>query len=179
MSRCISRPLPSLCPRLLPGSGNHTQQDTPLLDKVCGEVTVTDPAHPLYGQTLPLLPVRINRIPLHVMVLLPSGRRHMVPRAATNLERETVAVLSASPLPSISVRTILPLARLVQQLKQTKEESHAEPTASPIHCTDHGFSSSHDDLSAAPPEPPAATRAPDRRTHSARARCQPNQGGRS
>src|SRR2546429_2519464 len=179
MGRCRSKLLLTLCLQRLPGWENHTQQDTPLLDKVCGEVTITDPAHPLYGQTLPLLPVRINRIPLHVMVLLPSGRRHMVPRTATNLEREAVAVLSASPLPSISVRTILPLAHLVQQLKQTKEESHAEPTASPIHCTDHGFSSPHDDLSTAPPESPAATRAPDRRTHSARARCRTNQGGRS
>ena len=178
MSRCLSRPLPSLCPRPLSGSGNQTQQETPLLDKVCGEVTVTDPAHPLYGQTLPLLPVRINRSAPHVMVLLPSGRRHAVPRAATNLEHPGEAVAPASPLPSISVRTILPLARLVQQLKQAKEESHAEPTASPIHCTDHGFSSSHDDLSAAPPEPPAATRAPDRRPHSARAHSRTNQGGR-
>src|SRR5579872_5085218 len=113
MVRFASRRLPSLSPRRHPGSANHTQQDTPLLDKVCGEVTVTDPAHPLYGQTLPLLPVRINRIPLHVMVVLPGGRRHLVPRAATNVEREAVAVSPASPLPVISVRTILPLARLV------------------------------------------------------------------
>ncbi len=63
------------------------------------------------------------------MVLLPSGRRHMVPRAATNLERSAEAVSLTSRLPSISVRTILPLAHLVQQLKQAKEESHAEQTA--------------------------------------------------
>ena len=73
-------------PQRPPGWENHTQQETPLLDKVCGEVTVTDPSHPLYGQTLPLLLMRINRTPLHVMVLLPSGRRHMVPRGATDLE---------------------------------------------------------------------------------------------
>src|SRR5437588_1422172 len=142
---------------------------------MCGEVTVTDPAHPLYGQTLPQLPVRINRSTPHVMVLLPSGRRHMVPRAATNLERPEEAVSPASPLSSISVRTILPLARLVQQLKQTKEESHAETTASPIHSTEHGSFSSYDDLSAAPPEPPAATCAPDRRPHSAHARSKATQ----
>ena len=88
--------------------------------------------------------MRINRKPRHVMVLLPSGRRHMVPRAATNLEREGVAVSSAAPLPSISVRTILPLARLVQQLKQAKDESHAEQTASITHHTDPGSPSSRD-----------------------------------
>src|ERR1051326_1893171 len=130
MDRCKSRPLPSLFPHRPPGSANRTQRETPLLDRVCGEVRITDPAHALYGQTLPQLPVRINRRMPHVMVLLPSGRRHRVPRAATNLEREGVAVSPTAPLPSISVRTILPLARLVQQLKQAKEESHAEQTAS-------------------------------------------------
>ncbi len=165
--------------QLHPGWENQTQRDTPLLDKVSGEITVTDPAHPLYGQTLPLLPVRINRTPLHVMVLLPSGRRHMVPRAATNLERPAEGVLPPSPLPVISVRTILPLARLVQQLKQAKEESHAETTASPIHSTQHGSLSSYDDLSSASPEPPAATCAPGRRSHSTHAHSQAKEGGRS
>jgi hypothetical protein len=174
-----SRHLQSLCPLCLPGSGNQTQQDTPLLDKVCGEVTVTDPAHPLSGQTLPLLPVRINRTPLHVMVLLPSGRRHMVPRAATNLEGPEEAVSPASPLPSISVRPILPLARLVQQLKQAKEESHAEQTISPTHPTEPCVSRSPDDLSAASPKSSTATRASDRRPHSAHARSQAKQGGQS
>jgi hypothetical protein len=97
--------------------------------------------------------VRINRSTPQVLLLLPSGRRHMVPRAATNLEREGVAVSPAFPLPVISVRTILPLARLVQQLKQAKEESHAEPTASTISPTNPSNSRSHDDLPSASPEP--------------------------
>src|SRR5437879_1572935 len=67
--------LHNLFPQRLPGLENQTQQETPLLDKVCGEVTVTDPTHPLYGQTLPQLPVRINRSTPHVMVLLPIGIR--------------------------------------------------------------------------------------------------------
>src|SRR5215469_15243428 len=156
-----------MCLQRRRGLANHTQQETPLLDRVCGEVTVTDPAHPLYGQTLPLLPMRINRTPLHVMVLLPSGRRHMVPRAATDLEHPEGAA-SPAALPVISVRTILPLARLVQQLKQAKEESHAEQATTPIHPNEHGVISSHGDLSSASPEPKAATGAPDRRPHSAR-----------
>src|SRR5215467_8288076 len=130
MEWCISRLPRSPFPRPLCGWENHTQQETPLLDRVCGEVRVTDPAHPLYGQTLPRLPMRVKHHPPQVMVLLPSGRRHLVPRAATNLELSAEAGVSASSLPSVSVRTILPLARLVQRLKQAKEESHAEPTAS-------------------------------------------------
>jgi hypothetical protein len=179
MAQWISRRLRSPTSQRLAGLGNHTQQETPLLDRVCGEVTVTDPAHPLYGYTLPQLPMRINRNPPQVMVLLPSGRRHLVPRAATNLECPEGVVSSAAPLPMISVRTILPLARLVQQLKQAKEESHAEQTASPIHSTEQSFPSSHDNLSSASPEPPAATCAPDGQSHSACAHRRPNQGGRS
>ncbi|WP_201394492.1 hypothetical protein [Ktedonobacter sp. SOSP1-52] len=71
-----------------------------------------------------------------MMVLLPTGRRHAIPRAATNLECLVEVALPASPLPAISIRTILPLARLVQQLKQAKEESHAGQTASTIHSTE-------------------------------------------
>src|SRR5215470_7310144 len=157
MDRCISRPLPKLSPRRPAGLANHTQQETPLLDRVCGEVTVTDPAHPLYGQTLPQLPMRIKHHPLQVMVLLPSGRRHLVPRAATNLERPEGAVSPTASLPAISVRTILPLARLVQQLKQAKEESHAEQTASSTHPTEQCSPSFLDDLSSAAPKQPTAT----------------------
>jgi|SRR5438128_674961 len=177
MSRCVSRLLPRLPLRRPSGSGNRTQQETPLLDRVCGEVTVTDPAHPLYGQILPQLPMRINQNPRQVMVLLPSGRRHLVPRAATNLERPEGTASPAAPLPVISVRTILPLARLVQQLKQAKEESHAEQTTSAIHLTESCVPSSRDDLLSTSPEPPAATRTPDRRPHSARAHSRTRQGG--
>ncbi|HEY6406184.1 MAG TPA: hypothetical protein VIY29_01830 [Ktedonobacteraceae bacterium] len=123
--------------------------------------------------------MRIQHHPLQVMVLLPSGRRHLVPRAATNLECADEAASPTVPLPVISVRTILPLARLVQQLKQAKEESHAEQTASRIHPTEHGFPSSHDDLPSASPESPAATGALDRRPHSARAHSRTRQGGQA
>src|SRR5437667_10852253 len=90
---------------------NQIQRDTPLFEELSGEVTITDPTHPLYGQTLPLLTVRINRSKTHVTVLLPTGRRRSVPRSATDLERPTEEASHDPPLPVISVRTILPLAR--------------------------------------------------------------------
>ena len=111
------------------------------------------------------------------MVLLPSGRRHLVPRAATHLEHPERAVSPVVSLSVISVRTILPLARLVQQLKQAKEKSHAEQTASIIHRAEPGVPSSRDDLLSASPEPPRASRTPGRRPHSARAHSHPRQGG--
>ena len=158
------------------GWRNQTQRETPLFDGVCGEVTVTDPTHPLYGQTLPQLPVRMNRSTPHVMVLLPTGRRHAIPRAATNLECLVEAASPDSPLPTTSVRTILPLARLVHQLKQAKEESHAEQTTSTSHPMEQCFPGSADLLASASPEQPAATGAPGRRSHSAHPKSSKRQG---
>jgi hypothetical protein len=120
--------------------------------------------------------MRVKHKPLQVMVLLPSGRRHLIPQAATNLERSGEAELSAAPLPSISIRTILPLARLVQQLMQAKEESHAEQPLSIIDSPELCHSRSSNDLPAASPKPSAATRFSGRRSHSARTHGQTKQG---
>ncbi|MFL5693077.1 MAG: DUF5372 family protein [Ktedonobacteraceae bacterium] len=155
---------------------NQTRRDTPLFEELSGEVTITDPTHPLYGQTLPLLGVRTYRSKTHVTVLLPTGRRRSVPTHATDRERPICLATQGTPLPVISVRTILPLAHLVQQLKQAKEESHAEQTASTIHPTEQCFPSSHDDLASASPKQPTATRSSDRRPHSARTNGHSTQG---
>ncbi len=125
-------------------STNQTQRDTPLFEELSGAVTITDPTHPLYGQTFPLLTVRVNRSKTHVTVLLSTGRRRSVPRLATNLECPAEESSSDPPLPVISVRTILPLAHLVQGLKQAKEESHAEQAASTIQPTEQCSTSSYD-----------------------------------
>ena len=176
MQRSPSRPLRNLSCRRLRGLENQTHRETPLFDGVCSEVTVTDPTHPLYGQTLRRLPVRMNRSTPHVMVLLPTGRRHAIPRAATNLECTVEVASPASRLPAISVRTMLPLARLVHQLKQAKEESHAEQTASTSHPTEQCSPDSADPLVSASPEQPAATGAPGRRSHSAHPKSRTRQG---
>ena len=155
---------------------NQTQRDTLLFEELSGEVTITDPTHPLYGQTFPCLSIRVNRSKTHVTVLLPTGRRRSVPRLATNLERPAEESSSDPPLPVISVRTILPLAHLVQGLKQAKEEGHAEQAASTIQPTEQCSTSSDDDLSSASYEQPTATRSPGRRTHSARPQSRKRQG---
>ena len=147
---------------------NQTQRDTPLFEELSGAVTITDPTHPLYGQTFPLLTVRVNRSKTHVTVLLPTGRRRSVPRSTTNLECPAEESSSDPPLPVISVRTILPLAHLVQGLKQAKEESHAPQAASTIQPPEQCSTSSYDPLASASHEQPTATRSPGRPTHSAR-----------
>jgi hypothetical protein len=158
---------------------NQTHRDTTLFEELSGEVTITDPTHPLFGQTLPLLTVRINRSKTHVTVLLPTGRRRSVPRSATNLERPTEQTSHELPLPAISVRTILPLARFVQGLKQAKEERHAEQTASSIQTTESCSTSSDNDLASTPTDQSATTRTIGRPAHSTRPGSKVSQGAES
>jgi hypothetical protein len=139
-------------------------------------VTVTDPTHPLYGQTLPCISVRVHRSNTHVTVLLPTGRRRSVPRSATDLERPAEEASHDLPLPVISVRTILPLARFVQGLKQAKEERHAEQQAESIQATEPDFTRSDNDLAPTPTEQPAATGSSGCPTHSAHPRSQVRRG---
>jgi hypothetical protein len=158
------------------GLMNQTQRDTPLFEELSGEVTITDPTHPLYGQTFPRLTVRVNRSKTHVTVLLPTGRRRSVPRSATDLERQADQVSPDSSLPVISVRTILPLARFVQGLKQAKEERHAEQAGTLVQSAEPG---SANDLASAPTDQPAATRSSGRPTHSAHPTSRLRQGERA
>ena len=139
-------------------------------------MTITDPTHPLYGHTLPLLTVRVNRSKTHVTVLLPTGRRRSVPRSATDLGRPAEEASHDPPLPVISVRTILPLARFVQGLKQAKEERHAEQQAESIQATEPDSTSADNDLAPTPTEQPAATCSSDCPAYSARPSSQVRQG---
>src|SRR2546421_4172193 len=155
---------------------NQTQRDTPFFEELSGEVTVTDPTHPLYGRTLPCISVRVHRSKTHVTVLLPTGRRRSVPRSATDLQRPTEEASHDPRLPVISVRTILPLARFVQQLKQAKEDRHAEQQAESIQATEPDSTRSNNDLASTPTEQPAATGSSGCPAHSARPSSQGRQG---
>jgi hypothetical protein len=105
--------------------GTQVQHDTPFMEQIADTVTVTDPQHPLYGHTFPLLTVRVNRSKTHVTVLLPSGRRRSISRTAITVAPPILNSTTDSPLPVLSVRTMLPLARFIQGLKQLQEEHHA------------------------------------------------------
>jgi hypothetical protein len=113
-------------------SATQTSRNASLLDRVVSHVTITDPAHPLFRQTLPV--VRIPAPSTHepsIVIQLPTGEHRRVPRAATDLGAsgdETASVIS--PLP-ISVRTLLPLAHTVRRLLAVREESPDESQAKP------------------------------------------------
>jgi Family of unknown function (DUF5372) len=88
-------------------------------ERVVPSVTVTDPHHPLLGQQLKLLSLRCGRGPAYVAIALPDGRRRLMRRAATDLERP---LAPRTVLPLISVRTLLPLARHIRSMLSTPSE---------------------------------------------------------
>ena len=93
-------------------------------DRVVSSVTVTDPHHPLFGQQLKLLSLKCGRGPAYVAVALPDGRRRLMRRAVTDLERP---LAGQTVLPLISVRTLLPLVRHIRSMLaiSNKEVCHA------------------------------------------------------
>jgi hypothetical protein len=143
-------------------SRTRAQQDTPIGERVVQEVTITDPRHPLFGQTLPVRVVQTYHRPTHITVLLPNGRQRSVPRHATNLASDPKAELSRQDLPPISVRTILPLARFVSALKQAKEECDAPPRQ-PINHSSKSTSRLPNALAATDSRHPTAGRQGSRR----------------
>ncbi|MFC7556706.1 hypothetical protein ACFQU7_37565 [Pseudoroseomonas wenyumeiae] len=89
-------------------------------------VTVTDPRHPLFGQRLRLLSLTCGRGPAFVAVALADGRRRLLRRAETDLERP---LAPEAALPRISARALLPLAQHIRSMLAVsrQEASHAEP----------------------------------------------------
>ncbi len=82
-------------------------------ERVASEVSVTDPRHPLFGQSLRLLSLTCSRGPAFVVVALLDGRRRLVRRAATSLDQPPPADMT---VPYISVRALLPLARHIRSM---------------------------------------------------------------
>ena len=80
----------------------------------------------MFGQQLRLLSLACGRGPAFIAAALPDGRRRLVRRAATDLERP---LTPPATLPRISARTLLPLARHVRSMLafSTKEVRHANP----------------------------------------------------
>jgi hypothetical protein len=161
--------------RRRPGSspGRRTLQAAPDFERVVSDVSVTDPRHPLFGQPLRLLSLTCSRGPSFVAVALPDGRRRLIRRAATDLERPLVA---EAALPRISVRALLPLARHIRSMLATSQEeacradialsSPPPPTAEPpsgVASTAMAGAADHDAGPAGSAGRPAAPARPGRR----------------
>jgi hypothetical protein len=109
-------------------------QNTPLHERIVSQVTIIDPAHPLYGHTFSLASSSTTRgnTPT-LMIPLPNGQQRSVPRAVTDLAPPLSPAEDVAPaLPRISVRILLPLAQQVRRLRQaTEERLHATCTPLP------------------------------------------------
>jgi hypothetical protein len=101
-------------------SANQSRKSAPALEGPGTEVTITDPAHPFFGQRLPIVYRKCPGRRDHVLVQLPSGVRRAVPVAATSLAHDDSGLgdraSSASAL--VSIRTLHPLALLVRALNR-------------------------------------------------------------
>src|SRR5512135_2217460 len=106
---------------------NLVQRNTPLVTEECeGQVTVTDPCHPLYGRTLKLS--GLARLPGHVrycQVEVLPGRFAYIPVACTDL--------SADPRPEPTVLTVAAVEALVAafQALRGRRSHHAAHPKSP------------------------------------------------
>ena len=106
------------------------QRNTPLVTQECeGQVTVTDPCHPLYGRTLTLsgiavLPGRVR----HCQVEILPGQIAYVPVACTNLSTE--------PRPQTTVLTAATVEELVAAFQAVCGRRHNYATRPKPACLD-------------------------------------------
>ena len=102
---------------------NHSQRNAPLVMEVCdGQVTVTDPGHPLFGRVLKLsgfacLPGHVR----HCQVEIFPDRFTYIPVRSTNLSQEP------RPAPTLlTASAIAELAAIFQAEGLTRRPSHAK-----------------------------------------------------
>jgi len=115
----------------MPAFLTQIRQDATDLDGLPRQVTIIDPVHPLYGRTFPVVRASSPRGKSNLILLLPDGQPRSVPRSATDFDGPTEQPPAARPLPLISVRTILPVAQLVQSMLLAIEEGHHDTSTCP------------------------------------------------
>jgi hypothetical protein len=105
--------------------GNLAQRNTPLVTEECeGQVTVTDPGHPLFGKTFKLS--GLARLPGHVrhcqVEVLPDLIAY-IPVACTDL--------SAEPRPEPTVLTVVAVEALLAAFQAVRSGRRGDHEADP------------------------------------------------
>lgn len=106
--------------------GNLNQHNTPLVTEVCaGEVTVTDPAHPLFGRVLKLsglatLPGHVR----HCHVETRAGCYGYVPVASTNRATNVARRPPESVLTAEAIADLLTLFEAESISREPEHERH-------------------------------------------------------
>jgi len=117
------------------GRANPNPHNTPLVTEVCaGEITVTDPTHPLFGKAFKLsglatLPGHVR----HCHVEIRSGCYGYVPVASTNLSDVPVFRSPKSILTKEAIADLLTLFQSASTPGRSKREPHSKskPVAKP------------------------------------------------
>ena len=120
-ARCDPAPHP-------PGTDHQAQRDASRLDRLALWVTVTDPQHPFFGRTFPVVRPVSGRGNGRLLIRLPDGEIRVIPRAATDLVGASPPAGQASEVPRVSVRTLLPVAQYVRSLIRAAEEVPRDAT---------------------------------------------------
>ena len=158
----------------------QTHHTTPISNQLSQIVSIIDPAHALYGQSLPLVSRVSPRGKDQLIVRLANGQNRSIPKRVTDLEAESKPVTAASlaklrqKLPWISAYTLLPLAELVQaKLRSAREVTHARsPEPSVKAKPSSAIPNEADAVAATQPEPATATSTTPGGTHPTAASCQ-------
>ena len=87
-------------------------QDTPVIERLISEITITDPAHAFYGRRFPLVSLQAMRGQGYLVFELPDGRHRTIRKASTDIGASAAQChcLEDADLPRVSVRTLVPLA---------------------------------------------------------------------
>src|SRR4029453_16340037 len=75
---------------------SRTHHDAHSNKELYQQITITDPQHPLYGRTFPLVGTCSSRSDSRLILALPNGYQRIVPRSVTNIDRPSAEQL---PLP--------------------------------------------------------------------------------
>src|SRR5262249_29711673 len=114
------------------------------VNEIHDHITITDPQHPLYGQTFSILRTRSSRRNSRVVLILPNGHTRTVSRSVTDIDRPPV---KSSPVALLSTATLLPLARYIRDKALAKEEQRHD-ASSPVNTSnpsDHSNSTTIDE----------------------------------
>ena len=113
----------------------QSHHDTDHVGEHSKQVTITDPQHPLYGRTYPLIRIR-SRAGSQIAIIRQNGHRRSIPKSATDLDRPPSA---NSQIVLTSAQTLLPLARYVHY-KLLPTEDHIHGTSSDFNFSERGES---------------------------------------
>jgi hypothetical protein len=102
----------------------NTKHDATEIQEVPPAVQIIDPTHPLFGRTYPIANMMTPHGWNWISVEMPCGSKRVIPREATSLDQDTLAVERLLKLTRISVSLMLHLQQLLDKQSRRKEQEN-------------------------------------------------------